>query len=78
MIFVDDSADSVVSSGSERLEVGDLRRQGLGRGGTVQAHVRPVLVVMRLVLTQHAAQVWQLPDERAVEKLAAASPDPAP
>jgi hypothetical protein len=39
--------------------------------------VRPVLIVMGLVLAQDLPQMVQVPDQGAVEKLAAASPDPA-
>jgi hypothetical protein len=43
----------------------------------VQGAVRPVLIVVGLVLAQNLSQVGLVPDEGAVQELAAASADPA-
>src|ERR1035438_2546199 len=43
----------------------------------MQKAVRPVLIVMGLVLAQDPPQMGLVPDEGAVQELAAASPDPA-
>jgi hypothetical protein len=39
--------------------------------------VRPVLIVVGLVLAQDLSQMGLVPDQSAVQELAAASPDPA-
>jgi hypothetical protein len=43
----------------------------------VQGAVRPVLIVVDLVLVQDPPRMSLVPDEGAVQELAAASPDPA-
>ena len=43
----------------------------------MQGAVRPVLIVVGLVLAQNLSQVGLVPDEGAVQELAAASADPA-
>jgi hypothetical protein len=43
----------------------------------VQGAVRPVLVVVGLVVAQDPPQMVLVPDQGAVQELAAASPDPA-
>jgi hypothetical protein len=42
----------------------------------VQGAVRPVLIVVSFVLAQDPPQMGLVPDEGAVQELAAASPDP--
>jgi hypothetical protein len=50
---------------------------GFQRRGAVQGAVRPVLIVMSLVLAQDPPQLSLVPDQDAIQELAAASPDPA-
>ena len=74
-IFVDQATDASVSSDAVLVEI-DRFGQPLQRRGAVQGAVRPMLVVVGLVLAQDAPQMVLVPDEGAVQKLAAASPDP--
>ena len=50
--------------------------QWFQRCGAVQGAV-PVLIVVSLILARDPAQMVLVPDEGAVQELAAASPDPA-
>jgi ferredoxin len=75
-IFVDQATDASVSSDAVLLTI-DRFGQRLQRRGAVQGAVRPVLVVVALVLAQDPPQMVLVPDEGAVQELAAASPDPA-
>jgi hypothetical protein len=75
-IFVDQATDASVSSDAVLVEVGRFG-QRFQRRGTVQGAVRPVLIVVSFVLAQDPPQMGLVPDQGAVEELAAASPDPA-
>ena len=73
---MDDASDPVASSDPEGLEVGYLGWKRFERSGAGQGHVRSVVVVVTLAGRQDPAEVGQVPDKGAVEKLAAASADP--
>jgi hypothetical protein len=75
-IFVDQAASASLSSDAVVVEV-DWFGQRFQRRGAVQGAVRPVLiVVVGLVLAQDPSQMGRVPDEGAVQELAAASADP--
>src|SRR5258708_31420224 len=76
LVLVDDASDPVASSDPEGFELGYLGWKRFERSGAGQRHVRPVVVVVTLAGRQDPAEVGQVPDEGAVEKLAAASADP--
>jgi hypothetical protein len=59
--------------------LGEIDRLGqwLQRRCCVQGAVRPVLIVMSLVFAQDLPQMGLVPDQGAIQELAAASPDPA-
>jgi hypothetical protein len=75
-IFVDQATGASAFSYAVLVEV-DRLRQWFQRGGCVQGAVRPVQIVVSLVLAQNPPQMILVPDEGAVQELAAASPDPA-
>src|ERR1017187_4831807 len=75
-IFVDQATDGSLSSDAVLVEI-DRFGQRFQRRGTVQAAVRPMLVVVALVIAQDPPQMVLVPDEGAVQELASASPDPA-
>jgi hypothetical protein len=75
-IFVDQATDASVSSDAVLLKI-DRFGQRFQRRGAVQGAVRAVLIVVGLVLAQDPPQMGLVPDESAVQELAAASPDPA-
>src|ERR1022692_1661740 len=75
-IFVDQATDTSVSSDAVLLKI-DRFGQRFQRRGAVQGAVRAVLIVVGLVLAQDPPQMGLVPDESAVQELAAASPDPA-
>jgi len=77
LVLVDDASDPVASSDPEGFEVGYLRWKRFERSGAGQGHMRPVVVVVTLAGCQDPAEVGQVPDEGAVEKLTAASADPS-
>jgi hypothetical protein len=77
LIFVDDAAGSVAPADAEGVEINDFGGERLVRRRAGERHVRSVGVVVSLVVAQDAVQVWQVPDERAIEQLAAAASDPA-
>jgi hypothetical protein len=74
-IFVDQATDVSLSSDAVQVEV-DRLGQRFQRRGAVQGAVRPMLIVVGLILTQDLPQMGLVPDESAVQELAAASPDP--
>jgi hypothetical protein len=55
VIFADRSADSVVLSGAERVEIDDFGWQWLSWCGAGQCHLQPVGVVVGFVVAQDAA-----------------------
>jgi hypothetical protein len=55
VIFVDRSADSVVGSGAEGVEIDDLGWQRFVWCGAGQCHVRPAGVVAGFMVAQDAA-----------------------
>jgi hypothetical protein len=71
-IFVDQAASASLSSDAVVVEV-DWFGQRFQRRGAVQGAVRPVLIVVGLVLAQDPSQMGCVPDEGAVQELAAAS-----
>jgi hypothetical protein len=75
-IFVDQATDTSVSSDAVLLKI-DRFGQRFQRRGAVQGAVRAVLIVVGRVLAQDPPQMGLVPDESAVQELAAASPDPA-
>ena len=75
-IFVDQATDASVSSAAVLVEDGRLG-QRFQRRGAVQGAVRPMLIVVGLILVQDPPQLVLVPDEGAVQELAAASADPA-
>jgi hypothetical protein len=75
-VFVDQPTDMSPSSDAVLVEV-DRLGKWLQWRCAVQGAVRPVLIVVGLVLAQDLPQVGLVPDEGAVQELAAASPDPA-
>src|ERR1017187_8924503 len=75
-IFVDQATGASVSSDPVLVKI-DRFGQRFQRRGAVQRAVRPMLVVVDLVLAQDPPQMVLVPDEGAVQELAAASPDPA-
>jgi predicted nucleic acid-binding protein len=75
-VFVDQATDASLFPDAILLKI-DKFGPRLQRCGTVQGAVRPVLIVMGLVLAQDPPQMGLGPDEGAVQKLAAASLDPA-
>src|ERR1035441_8240003 len=75
-IFADQATDASVSSDAVLTEI-DRFGQRLQRRGAVQGAVRPMLVVVDLVVAQDPPQMVLVPDQGAVQELAAASPDPA-
>src|ERR1017187_4712849 len=75
-IFVDQATGASVPSDAGLLKI-DRVGQRFQRRGAVQGAVRPVLIVMSLVLAQDSPQMSLIPDEAAVQELAAASADPA-
>jgi hypothetical protein len=74
---VDDASDPVASSDPEGFEVGYFGWERFERSGAGQGHVRPVVVVVTLAGRQDPAEVGQVPDEGAVEELAAQGADEA-
>ena len=74
-IFVDQAADASVSSDAVLLKI-DRVGQRFQRCGAVRGAVRPMLVVVDLVVAQDPPQMVLVPDQGAVQQLAAASPDP--
>jgi hypothetical protein len=76
-IFVDRATDASAFSYAVLAEAGRLR-QRFQRRGCAQGAMRPVQIVMGLVLAQDPPQMILIPDEGAVQELAAASPDPVP
>jgi hypothetical protein len=75
-IFVDQASDVSVFPDAVQVEVGGFW-QRFQRRGAVQGAVWPVLIVVGFVVAQYPQQVGLVPDEGAVQELAAASPDPA-
>src|ERR1035441_8524555 len=75
-IFADQATDASVSSDAVLTEI-DRFGQRLQRRGAVQGAVRPMLVVVDLVVAQDPPQMVLVPDQGAVQELAAASPNPA-
>ena len=61
----------------ELIQVSDAAGQRAQRRGIVQGPGRPVAVVEVLVFAQHSHQVPLVPDQGAVQHLAAAASDPA-
>ena len=75
-IFVDQATDASMSADAILLKI-DRFGQRSQRRGTVQRAVRPMLVMVDLVFAQDPPRMVLVPDEGAVQELAAASPDPA-
>jgi hypothetical protein len=75
-ILVDQPTDTSLSSDAALTEI-DRLGQRFQRRGAAQGAVRPVLIVVDLVLAQDLPQMGLVPDEGAVQELAAASADPA-
>ena len=75
-IFVAQATDASLSSDPVLPEI-DRFGQRFQRRSGVQRPVRPVLIVVSLVLAQDQPQMALVPDEGAIQQLAAASPDPA-
>jgi len=74
-IFVDQPADASLFSDAVLAGI-DRLGQRFHRRGCVQGAVRPVLIMVGLVLAQDLPQMGLVPDQGAVQELAAASPDP--
>jgi hypothetical protein len=72
-IFVDQTTDASLSSDTVLTEI-DRWVQRFQRRGAVQRAVRPVLIVVGFVLEQDPPQMALVPDEGAVQELAAAFP----
>ncbi len=75
-ILVDQTTEASLSSDAVLLKI-DWFGQRFRRCRPVQETVRPVLVVVVLVIAQDLPQMALVPDEGAVQELAAASSDPA-
>lgn len=75
-VLVDDAADQVASPGSERIEVSDGLGQWLEWCGLAEEAVPAVLVVVCLVLSQHAYEMPLIPDQRAARQFPPASTVP--
>jgi hypothetical protein len=75
-IFVDQASDVSLFPDAVQVEVGGFG-QRFQRRGAVQGAVWPVLIVVGFVVAQYPQQVGLVPDEGAVQELAAASADPA-
>src|ERR1035441_10737768 len=75
-IFADQATGASVSSDAVLLKI-DRLGQRFQRRGAVQEAVRPVLVMVALVVAQDPPQMVLVPDQGAVQELAAASPNPA-
>src|ERR1039457_6989857 len=75
-IFVDCAADASVSPDAALVKI-DRFGQRFQRRSCAQGAMRPMLIVVDLVLAQDPPQMVLVPDEGAVQELAAASPDPA-
>ena len=75
-VFVDQASGAGLPSDAVPVEI-DRYGQGFQRRSCVQGTVRPVLIVVGLVLAQDPPQMGLVPDEGAVQELAAASADPA-
>src|ERR1022692_2164811 len=75
-IFVDHATDVSLFSDAVQVEV-DRLGQRFQRRGAVQKAVRPVLIVVGLVVAQDPPPMGLVPDEGAVQELAAAAADPA-
>jgi hypothetical protein len=75
-IFVDCAADASVSPDAALVKI-DRFGQRFQRRSCAQGAMRPMLIVVDLVLAQDPPQMGLVPDEGAVQELAAASPDPA-
>ncbi len=74
-VLVEESAEAIVSADVElrdRVGVGDRGRQWLQRAAVVDAAVRAMIIVVPFVLAQRVQQVSLVPDQRAVQQLAAA------
>jgi hypothetical protein len=74
---VDDAADAVVSADSAGVEVADGSWYRLEGCRLLEGSVRAVLVVMSLVVAVDSQQMSLVPDQRLVERFAAAATDPA-
>src|ERR1017187_388505 len=75
-VLVDHATDTGLSSDAVLLKI-DRFGERFQRRSRVQRPARPVLIVMGLVLAQDPPQMVLIPDEGAIEELAAASADPA-
>ena len=75
-VFADQATDASLSLDAVLIKV-DRFGQRFQRSRGVQRAVRPVLIVVDLVVAQDLPQMALVPDEGAVQELAAASPDPA-
>ena len=75
-IFVDQATDARLSSDAVLLKI-DRLGQRFQRRGAAQGAVRPMLVMVALVLAQDLPQMVLVPDQGAVQELAAASTEPS-
>jgi hypothetical protein len=75
-VFVDHAADRIAPAGSERVKVDDGPGQWSEWCGLSEGAVPPVIVMVGLVLPQHAQEMLLVPDQGAVKELPPASADP--
>jgi hypothetical protein len=75
-VLVDQASGMGLPSDAVPVEI-DRFGQRFQRRSCVQRPVRPVLIVVDLVRAQDPPQMGLVPDEGAVQELAAASADPA-
>src|ERR1017187_9669445 len=76
VILADQATDASLSSDAVPRKI-DGCGERFQRRGAVQGAMRPVLIVMGFVGVQDSPQMVRVPDEGAVQELAAASADPA-
>jgi hypothetical protein len=79
LILVQHAAEAVTSADGqvcEPVQFGDRFGQWCERSGVRDALVRTVLVIEDLELARRVPQMALVPDQRAVEQLAAAGPHP--